>query len=337
MRNTGQQFWYHKEYAAFSFKFCARNDWRVFMEYHLSDLWQLDINGHEDIDFIDICVDRDTPLFIDPCRIEVCIHPIAVQCRELMDSYFDAFYEAYRTNDVFLQKRVLSHAREINCTRLGYGYPGKGNSQIGLREKFRELPSLIRRLKTMCKAQDLPIFLKDFAEDGMSDLLTNILHSVLNEYTLEQMARYNIEPNGEAGFYAWNESRHNWYYTVQPCYKVNGEPIMLVPKTFVRNKYLFGADQYFKRIILERIRSEGGGIDRRGKLIPKSVFYEHNVPHDVPNWRYETIADYTEKSPDLLWEYHRKLPEFYLDNGDGMSDEKLDDIVYGGSDRMVDL
>lgn len=294
---------------------------------HISDLWNLDIVGHQDIDFIDINVDGDIKLFIDPCRIEISRHPVAEKCRTTLASYFDLFFQAYSKNDIFLQQRVLSHAREQNCTHLGYGYPGKGNTQSGLRKKLAALPILIQRVRTMSKPEDLPVFLTDFAEDGLSDLLTNILHDDLNEYTFQQMEQHGISPNGRTQFYTWDIASQNWILVTRPCYMVDGYPIMLVPKEFVRPQYLFSTDQYFKRIILEYIRSEGGGIGADGKLIPKSQFYKH-IPHDTPDWLYQHALQYTEDHPELLLAYHQKLPGFYLDN-DWLSDDCLDQIVYG--------
>ncbi len=42
------------------------------------------------------------------------------------------------------------------------------------------------------KEEDLPLLIPDFAEDGMSDLLTNILHEQLNKFTLGGAACYPV-------------------------------------------------------------------------------------------------------------------------------------------------
>ena len=80
---------------------------------------------------------------------------------------------------------LLSHAGEQNATRLGYGNGdnGKGNTADGLLEIFQPLEQLISSIRTIGKAEDLPLLIPGFAEDGMSDLLTNILHECLNEFT----------------------------------------------------------------------------------------------------------------------------------------------------------
>lgn len=39
-----------------------------------------------------------------------------------------------------------------------------------------------------------------FAEDGLSDMLTNILHDKLNTFTLKQIDKYGLHSNGYLNF-----------------------------------------------------------------------------------------------------------------------------------------
>lgn len=273
-------------------------------------------------------LDDDVRLFLDPCRIEADDHPLASRCNRTIQSFFDAFFLAYKNGDRSMKIKLLSHAREQNSTRLGYGLPGKGNSQEGLDEKFQALSLLVPQISTMKKAQDLPVLLSGFAEDGLSDLLTNIIHEDLNDYTLEQMQKHGIAPNGITSFYTWNADICDWARIEAPCFKPDGKPIMLVPKVFVRPSYLFSTTQYFERIILDRIRAEGGGVDTAGKLIPKRYYRDHFVPRETPHWLYDYVVRYSKVKPDALYEYHEKTPGFYYFNGKALSDEELDRIVY---------
>jgi len=85
------------------------------------------------------------------------------------------------------------------------------------------LEILIQKIKTISKSEDVPLFIKDFAEDGMSDLLTNILHEKLNTYNVEVFNRYGIVCNGESSFYTWSEDKEEWE-------KVNRKGIFLDKK-----------------------------------------------------------------------------------------------------------
>ena len=89
----------------------------------------------------------------------------------------------------------MLHAREQNATHLGYGSGnnGKGNTAKGVLDLFKPLEHLITKIPIIKKEVDLVVLLPGFAEDGLSDLLTNILHKHLNDYTLEQMKKYGMK------------------------------------------------------------------------------------------------------------------------------------------------
>lgn len=54
----------------------------------------------------------------------------------------------------------------------------------------------------MNKVEDLPLLIPNFGEDGLSDLLINILHAHLNDFTLQQMRKYGIESNAIIEFWS---------------------------------------------------------------------------------------------------------------------------------------
>ena len=111
-----------------------------------------------------------------------------------IDDYFDKYFSAYRNNDAKKKKNVLGHANEINATRLGYGRGdnGTGNTVNGLLDKFKELEKL-SCVKTFSEAVDLVIFVEDFAEDGLSDLITNVIQKDLYDNTDSIFKKYKME------------------------------------------------------------------------------------------------------------------------------------------------
>ena len=245
-------------------------------------------------------------------------------------SYFDKLFKAYNTCNRKDMKCLLSHAGEQNATRLGYGNGdnGKGNTADGLLEIFQPLEQLISSIRTIGKAEDLPLLIPGFAEDGMSDLLTNILHECLNEFTMEQMHKYGILSNGTKTFYTWDMHAGEWKKVEKPVYFVNGKELLLVPKNIVRKNYLFGVSQYFTRIILERMIDEGGYRDADGKAIPKKEIVK-SKRYSGEHWQYDEAIKYTVENNDALYEYHRKLPGFYMEHGKSMTDEDIDFVIYG--------
>ena len=297
---------------------------------HISDVWQLKEKGHQNYEFVDVAVNDDNLLFIDPCLIERWNHAWAIKAMKHINSYFDHLFEAYNASNRKDMRDLLSHAGEQNATRLGYGNGdnGKGNTAEGLLKTFYPLEQLIKKIKTIGKAEDLSLLIPGFAEDGMSDLLTNILHECLNEFTMEQMQKFGIFSNGTKVFYTWDAIDGEWKKTEKPSYFVDGKELLLVPKQIVRKNYLFGVNQYFTRIILERMIEEGGYRDAEGKTIPKKEILK-SKRYSGKHWQYDETIKYTVENNDALDEYHRKLPGFYMEHGKSMTDEELDDVIYG--------
>ena len=296
---------------------------------YVSDYLNQGIKGHANYDFLDVVVNDDNCLFIDPILIEMADDDWCKEANLLIQSFFNKFYEAYRSGSIVKKKDVLAHSREQNGTRLGYGNGrnGKGNTAQGLLHDFRPLERLISKITTIDKAEDLPVFIPGFAEDGLSDMITNILHDHLNQFTTQQLTKFGISNNSEKQFWTWNRTEERWVKVNRPCYRIDGRELLLVPKNIVRKKYLFNTHQYFTRIILERMREDGCGIID-GKLIPKKDIVAGKRNSDK-HWEYDEVISYTTKCNDALEEYHKKLPSFYAYRNLHMKDDEIDEYLYG--------
>ena len=298
-------------------------------KHYVSEYWNKGVKGHLYYDFVDAAVNDDNLLFVDPLLIEIADDEWCQEASTTIKSFFDEFYKAYREEDINRKRELLSHGGEQNGTRLGYGRGdnGKGNTVKGLLEIFAPLEELLIAISTMKKVEDLPLLIPDFAEDGLSDLLTNILHEQLNKFTLKQMNKYGVESNESLQFWTWNVKALCWEKIERPSYCIDNQELLVVPKHIVRKKYLFSTSQYFNRIILERIRNEGGYMDG-DKPIPKKEIVKAKR-FSGEHWQYDESVSYTKKDNGALDEYHHKLPHFYAENGGSMEDEELDELIYG--------
>ena len=300
---------------------------------HISDIWKLSKKGHANYEFVDVAANDDTKLFVDPCLMRKSDDPIILKANAEIDSFFDVFYKAYITGNERAKMELLSHAGEENATKLGYGngFNGKGNTMQGIIQDFRPLEELIASIPNISEPEDLPVLLPGFAEDGLSDLLTNIIHEELSEYTLQQMNKYGIASNDETVFFSWNGEEKRWEQVHRPAFFYNNKEILLVPKNIVRKNYLFSTAQFFQRIILEHLREEGNYIDMDGNYYPKKeVMRTLQSKHasEDEHWIYRQTIDYTKRKNHVLDEYHERLGSFYLESGDAMTDEELDEAVY---------
>lgn len=301
------------------------------MVEHISKILRYTQFGHSQFDFIDINVLDDQKLFIDPCLISTQQDAWCTTATVVMDDFFDKFYEAYRNNDNEKKNYLLSHASELNYTRLGYGNGdnGHGNTAEGLISTFITLENFVDNIPYLTKAMDLPLYVPGFSEDGLSDMLTNILHEQLNNYTLEQLALANVVPNSEDTFYTWDVTTSSWITVTRPCYRYLGtDKVLLTPKRIVRKKYFFGVNQFLMRIILERAKNETAYTNEKGKTRFRTTkkALKNAIPKENNNWRYTYTKGISEDDPTYVRDYHNAIPNFYINKG--MTDSELDDFIY---------
>ena len=280
--------------------------------------------GHINFPFVDITTHSDTRLFLDPCLIERSQDELSKYASALIADFEDKLYLDMRHGhwDITI---AFDEAHEINDTKLGYGngFNGKGKTPHGMRDSLDGLCRLANNIPSIARIQDISVFVEDFAEDCMSDLLTNILRLLLNQFTANLMLTYGKTSAGKHVIKSWDLQTHSWIETEQPYWMVSGQKILLVPKWWVRKNFLFKAHQYLYGVIIERMRRESG-YDGLAKI---DVW--KNMERNFEHWEYAKVIEYTLEHPDALSEYHTRMPNYYNRAAGCMDDDELDKVVYG--------
>ena len=293
---------------------------------YISDYVGAGVKGHRNLDFVDVNLDDDTSLFIDPCLIELMAEE-DIWCRDAqstISAFIDCLYACMR-NGTLQNSGLLAHASEINAPHLGYGdgNNGKGKTEAGMLISLSGLTNLTRQIPSISKIQDMSVLVRRFAEDNMSDLLLNILHEQINRFTSEQMQRWSVSPTGRKTIWTFSAETRGWIQVERPCWEYNEKEILLIPKCIVRKNYLFKTHQYLYSVIADRMRRENGWF----RLTKRDILA--NIPKANEHWEYETVISYTKANPEALTEYHNRMPRFYLRANAIMSDDDLDQVVYG--------
>lgn len=282
--------------------------------------------GHCNFEFVDIDTSSDTELFIDPCLIETANDVFCKKCQEVINDYFDNFYNLYRNKCSYTEKiNMFSHAHEINATKLGYGSGdnGKAKTAEGMFETFEGLNNLVDKSIPFEKAIDLPLFIRDFAEDCLSDMLTNVLFKELSEYTLHQCEVYSIPVEDVTeDFYYWDSALHEWaQYRGKGLY-IGKKLVLLVPKHIVRHNYYYNTEQYFRSMILTKKQQEETVVDENGKEYAPT---KKSIRESLIKSNGDVLAvseSETELDPSLLQRHHDLISTAYLNRG--MSNIELD-------------
>lgn len=297
---------------------------------HISDIIENVRKGHSNLNFVDININDDQKLFIDPVLISLERGEWFVKADSIIQNYFDVLYGAYKSGDNNLKNYVLKHAVEVNHTKLGYGNGknGHGNRADNLIKVFEPLESLCQSIDTIKKSVDIPIFINGFNEDGLSDLITNIIHEELNQFTLNELQKYEIEANSEDEYFTWDMKLSQWIKVKRPYFSYDGNKLLLVPKAIVRKKYLFSAGHFLRMAIVEREREKYISVDVNGKesYAVTKKYLINNIPKDNPNWRYAYTQSHSIKDSKNLSFYHNRLNSLYVDKG--LSNSELDHFIY---------
>ena len=300
------------------------------MKTHISTLFGLNITSHSQIEFVDIRIDKDTKLFIDPCLIDIRKDKWSLAAKLTIDNYYKKLYSIYRNrkNDI-VKLNLFAHSHEINDTRFGYGNGsnGKAKTPEGMLETFKGMDNLFLKRVNLTHPIDLSLFIQDFAEDCLSDMLTNILFKVLNDFTLEQCEKYGFKTMTPAKkYYYWDREIGDWKTYEGKCMVYQNKVFLLVPKWFVRQRFYYNINQYFSMVILEKLKEDNTVVDMKGKVFkPAKKTLRGNILHKNPDILSASI-NYTKENPDLLNGYHSQIPLFYSNRG--MTDDNLDKILY---------
>lgn len=160
-----------------------------------------------ELDFIDIDIEKDLPLFLDSNLIRKYDCEFNAKLSTTMDSFFSYLLNCLSNNLDDKAKYLCSHLGEINETHLGLSKglsKGKGVGPINSVKIFEALKNSKAIEKGVLEdIEDLRTLVNGFDKDLLSDMLTNILKKHFLDYTIKQCELHNIKltENVPSGFF----------------------------------------------------------------------------------------------------------------------------------------
>lgn len=311
---------------------------------HITEIFQLNTNGHTDIDFIDIDETLDTRLYIDPYVIQALQNDFCEESRKCIDSFFKEIFEACREKNHKRLHELLNHASEPNETNLGMKVCsnfGRGNTSAELTKLFLDFYNIVRRNPYIeSNPLALCMYIQNFAEDKMSDLITNIIRKQLYQFTLKQANIWNIKLGNKVAIigYYWDYNSLSWRKLEGKPFLVNNKMRLLVPKSVARKRYIFNVECYIKQYILKALQEE---IISKNPEKCTLKEYKSGKKELIPPSRDKLYPDFVNgkihKECAFIHSVNNKKDEDYfikdillrIKYGDGaLDDSQLDAIVY---------
>lgn len=220
------------------------------------------VAGHADIDFVDVHIDGDNQLYIDPERILLSDHPFAEDANEAIEDFFDVLCQAAARRDDEALYKLLSFGREPNETHLGlsaFHSCGRGTTpEIMMPIVHNMIDSGMFDAGLVTQLSDLHLWTPNFHYDRLSDLTTNIIRSVLVKYTYLQYHIWDLPLSAEASSNAptWNVQSHRWILEEYPHFLSGRYPTLLVPKSFVGRRMLSSPGELLQKYALRYRQQE---------------------------------------------------------------------------------
>lgn len=209
------------------------------MQLNISEIYNLN-KKQEDLDFIDIIVNDDNLLFIDPRLIEISKNSYAKEMKSNIEIFWGEILKNIRNKDVITLYKTLSGLSEPNETRLGFAISKKKGNSISKKIK----PKLIEAIQRNKAVQtgilsdfaDAELFIEDIGPDRISDITTKIIKSELVKFTQEQCDSLGIKMEIVRQKDFFNKATLRWEHKDLELPTYAGKPIIFVPKDMVRLK-----------------------------------------------------------------------------------------------------
>ena len=213
-----------------------------------------------ELDFVDIDLDEDQPLFLDPYALQIRGDLWSTDCAQTITLYFQALIDAIRANDDPTALDLLAELHEPRETRLGLSRGHHSGSAIGQDIAANLLTALkeSRAVQTgfLRDLADAELFVPNVGPDRISDLTTNLIRRQLIEYTQQQCAFHGVPLVGTvASGPMWDLDNEDWYQEHTQLPVANGEKVLLVPKRTVRWHTLLTSSDYYNNFVLNHLQA----------------------------------------------------------------------------------
>ena len=288
-----------------------------------------------ELDFIDVNIQRDKLLFVDPFLISNNADEWSLAASHTIQSFFQYVLNNIRSGNITAARQAFRHLHEPNDTCLGMsrGRPrgrGVGSDNAGdLFEAIRNSRAVETGLVT--DIQDTTLFIDNIGRDKISDMTTNIIRKHLIEYTQAQadLWDFGLRPNTNSGFY-WDDAAADWRNELASMLVLQNRRILLVPKSAVSYFDEYTASNYHQHDVLDFLKSDH--LRRNTNLV------RTRVHKDGTKTQYVTKEDLKEKvlplDKALLIDFSRTNPEVYesfkarlRENSNPLSNEELDSTI----------
>lgn len=216
-----------------------------------SELFALELTQGA-LDFVNIDVVEDSPVYIDPHAIRTMQGAWINDCQVSISTYFDALLASVIEGKAARTWDLIAPLSEPNETHLGESVGASRGRSLGTEKKARELITALQhsRAVTTGLLKDLEetiLFVDGIGTDILSDITTCLIRAQLIEYTQNQCNFHGIPMEPQYSGPIWNPTTARW--NVDQAHDLPrgpDGPLLLVPKALVRVRPELDKGKFFR-------------------------------------------------------------------------------------------
>lgn len=235
----------------------------------ISQIFNLGVS-HKQLDFIDIDIKVDYPLFLDPFLISRTENQFSAEVNETVKNFFSKIIHLILENNYEEALNLFQFMKEPKETCLGLSKTGTENGRGVGKYDAKEILNGIIRSKAIENGlvkniEDVIIFVEDVYKDKLSDMITNIIRGHLLDYTNQQCEIWGIPTTTKESLPFWDKTINDWNNKITSHLVIGNKDILLIPKYFVSFINLYSSDKFDWFYAVEQNRQEH--LERRSELV----------------------------------------------------------------------
>jgi hypothetical protein len=267
-----------------------------------------------DLEFVDILLETDILLFVDPYAFKINEGDWYIECNNLVVDFFQVLLDAIRAGNSHHVKSLLYRLHEPNSTHLGHSTGSPNGRGIGP----GQADALFRSLRNSQAFQtgqlrdlaDCELLIAGISNDKISDITTNVVNMKLIEFTQEQCRKWDVPMKRVPSGPYWCPSESFWKssFVDLPVYK--GKPVVLVPRNAIRRHLSVNSVEFYDDYMVPFLQMEhlnqNSSLCRVLKAGPrkgeKVKPWKKDVKGEVP-FSKDEVFKFSREHPDILKKY----------------------------------
>jgi hypothetical protein len=303
----------------------------------ISEAFQLGASQYE-LDFIDINVNNDLPLFLDSYFIRHFDTPFGRESSNDIKSFIDFFFGLLKSDLKDDARYLFSFLGEPNETCLGLSVDTPQGRGVGPEDTEKIFKAIIQSKAfqegVLENLEDLRIFVPGIDRDKVSDMTTNLIRGQLVKYTQNQCKLWGIplQQNVPSGL-VWNRTKLEWEEFHTDMLIINGKKILLVPKSIITYSKEYSSQKYCQHFVLhflqgEHLRTNSRLVKVRRKSKNRYVT-KKSIKEEIGTIDKDYLVKFTVRHPEVFKEFKKQSSRFLhsLINEELNEEKALVDIV----------